>query len=185
MIRDPRMVFDQLFGVGTIGANSGRSAAGGSQHSRLGQACEMGRLKRRSVPPIARDLTITRETSARSNAASQKIEGLNKSGEARDLPLAPIGVPTVRRARQADVRFADHRLRRQHHARLGDQNESRRVGPDYPESGVKTGFHSASHHGTTRRGWCRYAKINTYHVSLLPYFLEKLKKMPMATEPAR
>ena len=37
------------------------------------------------------------------------------------------------------------------------------------------GFHPASHHGGRERAVTDFAKINAYHVSMLPYFMEKLK----------
>ena len=48
----------------------------------------------------------------------------------------------------------------------------------FPESGVRTGFHSASHHGGRPERVEDYSKLNRYHVSLVPYFLEKLKNTP-------
>jgi hypothetical protein len=45
----------------------------------------------------------------------------------------------------------------------------------YPESGVNLPFHPASHHGEREDRVTQFAKINEYHVSLIPYFLEKLK----------
>jgi hypothetical protein len=48
----------------------------------------------------------------------------------------------------------------------------------YPESGVKLAFHSASHHQEREERIADYAKINRYHVSMIPYFLEKLKNTP-------
>ena len=48
----------------------------------------------------------------------------------------------------------------------------------YPETGVNTGFHIASHHGEREDRIIDFAKINTYHVGLVPYFLEKLKNTP-------
>jgi hypothetical protein len=45
----------------------------------------------------------------------------------------------------------------------------------YPGSGVDMGFHNASHHGATEDRIKQFAELNKYHVSLLPYFLEKLK----------
>ena len=41
-----------------------------------------------------------------------------------------------------------------------------------------TGFHTASHHGDREDRITDFAKINTYHVSLVPYLLEKLKNTP-------
>ena len=46
----------------------------------------------------------------------------------------------------------------------------------YPETGVNTGFHIASHHGEREDRILDLAKINKYHVSLLPYFMKKLKE---------
>ena len=48
----------------------------------------------------------------------------------------------------------------------------------YPETGVNTGFHIASHHGEREDRILDLAKINKYHVSLVPYFLKKLKETP-------
>ena len=45
----------------------------------------------------------------------------------------------------------------------------------YPGSGVDAGFHNASHHGVAEEKIKQFGEINKYHVSLLPYFLEKLK----------
>ena len=48
----------------------------------------------------------------------------------------------------------------------------------YPESGVTTYAHNASHHGEKEERIKEFARINKYHVSLLPYFLERLRKTP-------
>src|SRR5205085_6489470 len=48
----------------------------------------------------------------------------------------------------------------------------------YPESGFKGAFHSASHHQEKEDRILEFAKINKYHVSLVPYFLDKLKNTP-------
>src|SRR5579884_685705 len=46
----------------------------------------------------------------------------------------------------------------------------------YPESGVKTGNHAASHHGENPQRLEEYAKINRYHCQCLAYFLKKLQE---------
>ena len=46
----------------------------------------------------------------------------------------------------------------------------------YRPSGSTTAFHTASHHLDREERITDFQKINTYHVSMLPYFLEKLKK---------
>jgi hypothetical protein len=48
----------------------------------------------------------------------------------------------------------------------------------YPDSGVKTPFHALSHHGENPEKVAEFAKLNRYHVSQVPYFLEKLRNTP-------
>jgi hypothetical protein len=48
----------------------------------------------------------------------------------------------------------------------------------YPDSGFKGAFHSASHHQDRDERVLDFAKINKYHISMIPYFLDKLKKTP-------
>jgi hypothetical protein len=47
----------------------------------------------------------------------------------------------------------------------------------YPESGSDKPFHPASHHGGTEKGVKEFFLINKYHVSMLPYFLDRLKNI--------
>ena len=51
-------------------------------------------------------------------------------------------------------------------------------GATYPASGVRDGFHGASHHSNVRANMDRFALINKYHVQMLAYFLEKLRATP-------
>ena len=48
----------------------------------------------------------------------------------------------------------------------------------YPASGVRGAFHPASHHGEREERVTDFMKINRYHVSMVPYFLKKLKETP-------
>jgi hypothetical protein len=48
----------------------------------------------------------------------------------------------------------------------------------FPESGIKSPFHAMSHHGSIPSKIAEYAKLNVYHMSLLPYFLQKLRDTP-------
>ncbi|MGI9626156.1 MAG: DUF1552 domain-containing protein, partial [Longimicrobiales bacterium] len=43
--------------------------------------------------------------------------------------------------------------------------------------GVDKPFHPASHHGGNEEAIQDFAQINRYHVSMLPYFLDKLKSL--------
>ena len=64
-------------------------------------------------------------------------------------------------------------------ARSGDNQRASRDGSSrvYPDSGSTRPFHPASHHGGTESGVKEFFKINKYHVSMLPYFLDKLKSI--------
>jgi hypothetical protein len=109
----------------------------------------------------------------------QRIEKYNSSGEARALPSAPIGVPDSYDEHvklmfdlQA-LAFMTNMTRVSAFKMSRDVNQ--RV---YPESGVKTPFHSCSHHAENPARIAEYAKINLYHASLIPYFLQKLRDTP-------
>jgi hypothetical protein len=178
MIRDPRLVFDQLFGVGATPAERKERRAEdrsildwlGTSVNRLKK--DLGAADRARLDDYLEDV---REIERR----IQKVEAYNTSGEPRELPGAPIGVPDS---------FTDHvklmfdlqalafasDLTRVFAFKLG-RDASNRV---YPESGFKGAFHSASHHQEKEDRILDFAKINKYHVSLVPYFLEKLKNTP-------
>ena len=47
----------------------------------------------------------------------------------------------------------------------------------YPESGTDSPYHAASHHGGREERVRDFEKINRYHVSMIPYFLEKLQSV--------
>jgi hypothetical protein len=82
----------------------------------------------------------------------QKVEKYNSSGEARELPEAPVGVPDS---------FEEHAKLMFDLQALAFMTDVTRVstfkmGRDvssrvYPESGVKTPFHALSHHGESRK----------------------------------
>src|SRR6476659_5206407 len=92
MVRDPRVVFDTLFGVGaTPGERRERRV---EDQSLLGWlAASVSSLKKelgaRDRARLDDYLTEVREVERR----IQRVEAYNTSGEARELPGAPIGVP--------------------------------------------------------------------------------------------
>ena len=106
----------------------------------------------------------------------QRIEARNASGETRAFPEAPIGVPDS---------FEEHVHIMMDLIALAFAADTTRVfsfklgrdasGRAFPESGVNTGFHNASHHGEREDRILDFAKINKYHVSMVPYLLNKLK----------
>ena len=174
MIRDPRMAFDQLFGAGgSEGERTSRRKATASVLDYVtGQVAELNRkLDASDRQRMERYLEDAREIERR----IQRVEARNATGEARELPGAPAGVPDSfdehvklmfdlqALAFQADVtRVFSFKMGRDASSRV------------YPESGVAKGFHPASHHGNRPAAVTEFAQMNRYHVSLLPYFMDKL-----------
>ncbi len=48
----------------------------------------------------------------------------------------------------------------------------------FPQIGVPDPFHATSHHQNNPEKLEKLTKINTYHVSLIAYFMDKLKAIP-------
>jgi len=53
-----------------------------------------------------------------------------------------------------------------------------KINRTFPESGIKTGFHSASHTSGNALLKKEYAQMNRYHVSVLANFIRKLQATP-------
>ena len=92
MIRDPRVVFDQLFGAGatpaerTLRRREDKSILDTITASVASLQRELGAADRARLGGYLDDV---REIERR----IQKIEAYNTSGEHRELPEAPVGVP--------------------------------------------------------------------------------------------
>ena len=178
MVRDPRVVFDSLFGVG---------ATPGERRQRRIEDKSLLDWLTSSVAQLKRDLGAGDRARLDDYLAEmreverriQKVEAYNSSGEARELPGAPIGVPDsfsehVKLMFDLQALAFASDVTRVFAFKLGRDASNR----TYPESGFNGAFHSTSHHGE-REGTIReFARINHYHVSMVPYFLEKLKNTP-------
>ena len=177
MIRDPRVAFDQLFGRGATPE----------------ERAQRRRTERSILDWVLRDLdSLNRKLGADDRARMdryvtnlreierriQTIEARNMSGEPRELAEAPAGVPDD---------YGDHvRLMFDLQAMAFASDMTRVVtfktsrdvsGRVFPETGVTSGFHAASHHGGNEERVLQFNEINRYHMSLIPYFLEKLEGM--------
>jgi hypothetical protein len=178
MIRDPRTAFDQLFGIGaTAEERAERRSEDRSILDWISQ--DLARLKHSLGAADRARLSDYLDDIREIERRIQKVEAFNSSGEQRELPGAPVGVPDS---------FSEHVKLMFDLQALAWASDTTRVfslklGRDasnriYPESGVKAAFHSASHHQEREERVTDFAKINKYHVSLIPYFLEKLKNTP-------
>lgn len=177
VIRDPRVAFEKLFGVG--GTSAERAERRRTRRSILDFVSgEMGSLKAGLGPEdrarLDRYLTDIREVERR----IQLVEARNSSGEARELPTAPAGVPDsygdhVKLMFDLQALAFASDVTRVFSFKMGRDGSSR----VYTESESDKPFHPASHHGGNEKGVKEFQLINKYHVSLLPYFLDKLKSM--------
>jgi hypothetical protein len=180
MIRDPRVVFDQMFGVIGSGSAQERRERRREDLSILDWVRESSkRLERRLGAADRVRLTDYLDNVREIERRLQAVEKRNDSGEPRELPMAPRGIPDS---------FAEHvklmfdlqmlafrsDITRVFSFKLG-RDGSNRV---YKESGSTGAFHIVSHHAENPERVRELAKINTYHVGMLPYLLQQLKETP-------
>jgi hypothetical protein len=176
-IRDPRVAFDTLFGAGATPEDRiSRMRTNKSildwVNGRLGTLSRsLGPADRQKLEKYVEDI---REVERR----IQIVEARNGSGEQRELPGAPAGVPD---------HFGEHMNLMWDLQALAFESDITRIfslkmGRDssarvFPDSGSDRSFHPASHHGTSEANILEFFKINRYHVSQLVYFAEKLKSI--------
>ena len=174
MVRDPRVVFDILFGAG--GTPEERAARRQMNSSILdwimGQVTQLQReIGAEDRLRVDQYMDHVREIERR----IQTVEARNTSGEVRELPEAPAGVPDSFRehmelmfdlqvlAFQSDItRVFSFKTGRDAHNRV------------FPESGSDKPFHPTSHHGNNPQAVLEFNVISRYRLSMLPYFLQKL-----------
>ena len=178
MERDPRVVFESLFGDG--GTPEERIARRQIDRSILDAITEKvtglrGRLGASDRTRLTEYLDNVREIERR----IQKIEAYNVNNPEMVLPGAPVGVPDsfeehIRLMFDLQVLAFTADITRVSTFKLSRDSSSR----VFAESGVKAPFHALSHHGEDSDTIAEYAKLNAYHVSMVPYFLEKLRATP-------
>jgi ribosomal protein S30 len=173
MENSPQVVFERLFGDGSNAAlrlsrkqqDKSILDAVTDKVSRLQGGLDAGDRVR-----LTEYLENVREIERRIQKATQQ------SASNPEVPEAPVGVPEA---------FEDHIKLMYDLQVLAYQAEITRIstmmyardtsGTVYPASGVRDGFHTASHHSNARPRMDTFAQINRYHVQMLGYFLEKLK----------
>jgi hypothetical protein len=175
VIRDPRVAFELLFGAG--GTAEERILRRQTDRSILDWIVgRIGQLKRELGPTDRRRLENYLDDIREIERRIGRIEEYNESGELREMPEAPAGVPDsfeehVKLMFDLQVLAFESDLTRVFSFKMG-RDSSARV---FAESGVDRPFHPASHHGGNEDAIEDFALINRYHVSMLPYFLGRLK----------
>jgi hypothetical protein len=176
MENSPQIVFERLFGDGSTDAQ--RRARREQSISLLDSVMNQVAGLQKELPPADRSrlsqyLDEVREIERRIQKAAKQT----KSDVA--LPEAPVGIPDD---------FEEHLKLMFDLEALAWQAEITRVstllyshetsGTVYPKSGIRDGFHNASHHSNNRKNMDQFAVLNRYHVNSLTYFFDKLKKTP-------
>src|SRR5262249_45770241 len=175
---DPRVVFERLFGDSGTTDPAARRKRMLEQRSVLDAVTDqIGRLRRgldeRDKAKIGQYLEAIRDVERR----IQKAEAQS----AKELPHVdqPAGVPST---------FEDYAKVMLDLQVLAYQSDLTRVvtfmigrelsGRPYPEIGVNDAHHPTSHHQNERVKLEKLTKINTFHVALFGYYLDKLKAAP-------
>jgi hypothetical protein len=173
---NPRVVFNSLFGDGTNAAE--RLARIQRERSILDAVtAQVNRLQKGLGPQdrnrVAEYLDNVREIERRIQLAEKQ------TGSNANVPAAPVGIPDdheehsklmmdlIALAFQAEItRVSSFMMAREVSYRT------------FPKIGVPDPFHSTSHHQDNPEKIEKLTKINTYHVGLVAYLLEKLKATP-------
>ena len=170
MERNPQVVFERLFGDG--GTPEERAARKREDRSILDSVlADMGRLKRGlGASDLARFddyLDDIREIERRIALAEQTAAVDVERPETAEMPFdehVKLMLDLQVLAFKADItRVATMMFSRDLSAKV------------YAESGVPDAYHALSHHQDDPIRMERYAKLNAYHVSVVGYFLDKLR----------
>lgn len=174
-IREPRAVFERLFGAGDTPQD--RAARRRTDRSMLDWIVnEVARLKASlgAVDRVAMDeyLEHVREVERR----IQLVEARNESGEEREMPEAPSGIPDsweehMRLMFDLQVLALQADVTRVVTFKTGFDQSNR----TFPASGTTKGHHGASHHGNVPADIMDFNKINAYRLGQVAYFLQRMK----------
>ncbi len=172
----PRVIFERLFGDG--GNPAQRRAQIRNQGSLLDSVLEetgmlTAKLGRSDTSKLGEYLDSVREVEQRIQNAESNIS------ESLELPDRPIGVPPS---------FEEHARLMFDLQLMAFRSDITRVfslivarelsGRSYSQIGVPGNHHAISHHREDPTLKAQKAKIDTYHVHLLSYFLEKMRDTP-------
>ncbi len=174
-IREPRAVFERLFGAGDSAED--RAARRRTSRSVIDWIAEdVARLRRSldTVDRLAMDqyLEQIREIERRILI----VEERNSSGEEREMPEAPTGVPDsweehMKLMFDLQLLALEADITRVISFKTGLDLSNRA----FLDSGVQKSFHAASHHGNQEEAILDFHRINTYRLSVVSHFLDKLK----------
>ncbi len=170
---NPRFVFERMFGIGATAEE--RLARSREDRSILdGLTQEISALRRRLGPG---DRTRLGQYFDAVRDVEQRIAKAESTNRDFALPEQPARLPETFKeyielmfdlqvlAFQADITRVSTLM-------MARENVNRA----YPEIGLPESHHSISHQGDNPEKMKNYAKLNTYHIETLGYFLKKLRE---------
>jgi hypothetical protein len=175
MIRDPRVAFDFMFGAG--GTPEERAARLATRRSLLDYVLgEMATLRRQLGASDRQRIDLYAENIREVERRIQLIEARNTSGDPREMPEAPIGVPDSFTEHcqimfDLQVMALESDLTRVVSFKLGRDAQNRA----FPEAEYQGAFHPSSHYGTNPQNILNFNKINKFRVGQMAYLMEKLE----------
>ena len=176
MENNPQVVFERLFGDGSTDAQ---------RKERRQQSRSLLDSITQQVPALEKDLPAGDRTRLRAYLDEvREIERRVKQVDAQlsqelHVPDAPVGIPAdfdayLKLMFDLQVLAYQSEITRISTLMFARENSN----AVYPATGVREGFHNASHHSNERKNMDQFAVINQYHVKMLAYFLEKLRSTP-------
>ena len=176
MESNPQIVFERLFGDGSTEAQ---------RAERRQQARSLLDSVRDQVPALEKDLPPADRRRLRDYLEEvREIERRVKQVDATlsrelELPDAPVGIPAnfethLKLLFDLQVLAYKSEITRISTLMLARENSN----AVYQATGIRDGFHNASHHSNEQKNKDQFAVINRYHVSLLAYFLDRLRQTP-------
>jgi hypothetical protein len=173
----PRVVFERLFGDG--GSNADRMAQVRQTGSILDSVAQEALSLERTLGP--QDRTKLSEYLDAVRDLEQRIQRSAARGDDAvvELPDRPIDIPETF-DEHAKLMFDLQVLAYQADVtRVVTMMMARETSPrTYASIGVADQHHTVSHHRNDPEYIAKKAKIDTYHISLLGYFLDKLRNTP-------
>jgi len=174
---NPRVVFNRLFGDG---ANAQERLDRIDQQRSILDAV-MGQVKHLegSLGPNDRNRVAEYLDTVREIERRIQLTEKQNANSALALPASPTGIPDDHQA-HTKLMFDLMAIAYQANiTRISTFMMAREVSyRTFPTLGISEGFHPASHHQNNPERLENLTKINTYHVGLMAYFLDKLQATP-------
>ncbi|MDX1494141.1 MAG: DUF1552 domain-containing protein, partial [Longimicrobiales bacterium] len=173
-IREPRAVFERLFGAGDSPAD--RESRRRTNKSMLDWiVTEVARLKTSLGATDRRAMDEYLQQVRELERRIELVEARNTSGEERQMPEAPSGIPDSWEAHMElmfdlQVLALQTDMTRVITFKTGFDQSNR----TFPDSGTNKSHHGASHHGNVPADIMDFNKINTHRTAQLAYLLRKL-----------